>query len=271
VRKGTTVHSQRGSRFKNKWLLKTLPVVVLQCSCATQPPEVIPAPTFNQIAIVNAETLASLNLPASESEHFEQSVETGAAVGTVGGAIVGAAVCGPVMYGVCLAGFGFYGLLAGSVSGSVYGLYSYTGLSESDTAYVNETMSWLEHERNFQQELSTQFELQIPLELQASPEKAYMQVIVRLDRVEFIQGSGDTVQTRANASMVFSWMVEQASTTHTHHFSFESTAEDIDNLIAGDGERLAIVLEKLIAQLASEMSTTLLQLRSRPDADRLNQ
>ena len=227
-------------------------------------------PTFNHIAIVNAETLASLNRRASELEYFEQSVGTGAAVGTVGGAIVGAAVCGPVMYGVCLAGFGFYGLLAGTVSGSVYGLYSYTGLSESDTAYVNETMSWLERERNFQQELSTQFELHVPPIIQASPEKADMQVIVRLDRIEFIQGSGDTVQTRVNTSVIFSRMVEQESTTHTHHFSFESAAEDIDNLIAGDGERMAIVIEELIAQLASEMSTTLLQARSPPDIENRN-
>ena len=161
--------------------------------------------------------------------------------------------------------FGFYGLLAGTVSGSVYGLYSYNGLSVSDTAYVTEIMSWLERERNFQQELSTQFELHIPPAFEASPEKADIQVIVRLDGIGFIQGSGDTIQTRANASMVLSWMVEEESTTHIQHFSFESAAEDIDNLIAGDGDRMASVIEELIAQLVAEMSTALLQLRSSPD------
>lgn len=252
-------------------LREICPVLLLLCSCATSSPEISSLPKFDSIAIINASTFAELDRPERESERIEKGIKTGAVVGSLGGAVVGASACGPVLYGACVIGFGAYGFMAGTFTGVAYGHYSFAGLSTTDIAYLDEVMSRLEHERNLGQELSKQLELRIPSDAMALPESADIQVVVRLEHIEFSRDSKDFIRSKFVASMVLAWQQGQGSATYARQFAAESPAEDIDELIADDGKRFAVEIDRCFAQLASEMSAVLLQLRADPDAGSLQQ
>ncbi|MDH3639804.1 MAG: glycine zipper family protein [Gammaproteobacteria bacterium] len=199
--------------------------------------------------------------PESGFDRASEGAGTGAAVGTVGGAVIGAAACGP-FWGLCAPAFAMYGAIAGTVAGSMYG---FTGLSETDSSYVNEVMSRLDQERDFQKELSSQLDTRIPQEMKATPDSADVQVIVQLNRIEFIQRSEEHIQTQAVATLTFGSARRQASTMYGQEFRATSPARDIDELLADDGIGFADAIDDCVAQLSSEMGAALTQLRSAPE------
>jgi len=238
-----------------------LAMAMLICSCASEPLSSAKVPPFEGVAFVTPEDLPELTRPESETEVLDRNIYAGAAAGTVGGAAVGAAVCGPVLYGPCVAIMSWYGLVAGTAGGAVLGLYNYSGLSETDSAYVAEVLSRIDANRNFHGELSKQVERQVPSIIIAIPEEADIQVIVRVSRINFIEVEKELISTELYGTMVLAWAQGSGEQTYREFFSAAASAKDIDDLIADDGRLIESVIDGCLSQLAEQMSSRLLQLQ----------
>ena len=237
-----------------------LVIAMLVCSCALEPSTSEKVPDFESIAFVTPDNLPKITLTESESAAFGKQLQAGAALGTVGGAAVGAATCGPVFYGPCLAIMSWYGLVAGTTGGAILGLYSYTGLSDTDTAYITEVLSKIDANRNFHQDLSKRVEQAIPAELIATPEVADVQVVVRVSRIAFTEVERELVITQLHGTMVIAWAQDPGESTYRELFAAETPARDIDELIANDGRLLESAIDECLMQLAEQMSLSLIRL-----------
>lgn len=87
-------------------------------------------------------------------------------------------------------------------------------------------------------------------------------MLARLARINFIQRSGDEIQIETAGILFFSWEVKKERyATHTIEFKASSPKEDIDTWLADDGKMFEVAIEGAIAELSSEMASTLLRLR----------
>lgn len=230
---------------------------LLLLSCASQAPSPAQAPQFKSIAFVTSKDLPELTRPESESEVVERHVYAGAAAGTVGGAAVGAVACGPVLYGVCIAIMSWYGLVAGSVGGAALGLYDHSGLSYTDSAYVELVLAGIDDRRDFHSDLRKQVILRIPAETIVAPQDADIQIVVRVNQISFIEIEKELISTEMYAAMILARAQEPEEQTYREVFAAKAPAKDIDDLIAGDGQLLESAIDECLSEIAKLMSNRL--------------
>jgi hypothetical protein len=145
--------------------------------------------------------------------------------------------------------------------------YGFSGISKEDALYINEAVSQLDQQHDFQQELLDQLERQLPEAVQATPEQANVQVVVQLVQIDFVQRSGDNILLSAQGSMFLGWNVsETAQTSRRFEFSVGTEEKDIDAWLADDGRQLGAGIRECIAELANTISTKLLQIQSAPES-----
>jgi len=236
-------------------LLACATAISLVVSCASQSPIPSGPPPVRSIAFVTSKDLPELT--RSETEEIEKHVSTGAAVGVVGGAAVGAAACGPVFYGACVAIASWYGLLAGSVSGAAIGLYSYTGLSETDAAYVDQVLVDIGSRRDFHNDLRKQVESDVSADAIVDLPDADYQVFVRVNLIRFVQGEKEQISTKLAGTIVLARSRESEEETHREIFVAETSPQDIDDLIAGNGQLLESEIDECLSRIADLMSDRL--------------
>jgi hypothetical protein len=236
---------------------------LLLSSCA-QTPQTITTdepPQFERLALITPEMFTGIERADSHSDYVDDALFTGTAVGAVGGALIGAAACGPFFYGVCVFIFATQGMAVGGVAGLAGGaLYATTGFSHEDALYINEILPRLDQERDFQQELAVHLKLELPREMQSTPELADVQVLVILDRINIIQRYGNKIQIETAGLLVLSWKVdEKRQTTHTIEFHSMSPEGDIDLWLADGGTLFGVAISDSLFDLATQMTATLLQ------------
>jgi hypothetical protein len=240
------------------WTLATALVI---CSCVSQPPTSARVPPFEDVAFVTAKDLPELTQLESETKFIENHMYAGAAVGTVGGAMIGAGACGPVLYGPCVVIMSWYGLVAGTTGATVLGLHNYSGLSETDSAYVEEILLRFESKRNIHSKLSEEVEGQVPVYLLDIPENADIQIVVRVSRINFIEDDNELIRTELYGTIILAWAQESGEQAYREIFSATATPKDIDDLIADDGRLLESAIDQCLSQLANQMSSRLLELQ----------
>lgn len=247
-------------------------IVVLACACATGTRQASKVPPFNTVAFVTPADIPDLANVESESEFVDEYVNAGAAIGTMGGMLAGAAACGPVLYAPCMIIMSGYGLLAGTAGGAATGLFNYTGLSRTDAAYMSDVLSRIASDRNLQSELGDNVRRRLTAGSISTAADASIQVIVRLKQVRFVESERELVSTRLHGSMVVAWIGESGEQTYLTDYAAEYPATDIDDLIANDGQLLESALEQCLADLALQMGSRLIRLQAevqaRPPGDR---
>ncbi len=236
-------------------------MLVCCCSCAAGPPGAATPPRFEHIAVVTPQDIPELAGPESWSKAVGEPASAGAGMGTVGGALVGAATCGPVLYGACVAIMSWYGLVAGTVGGTAVGLFNYSGLSDTDRAYLEEILRRFAGERAFRGYLGKQLEQRIDPHMVAPPGDADVHVFARLSRIDFAKASGDLVQMQVFAEMTLASSQASGEETYSDTFSLQASPRDIDDLIADDGALLESELDNCIAEIAEQMLARLSQMQ----------
>ena len=236
-------------------LLAGATAISLVVSCAPQPPVPSGPPPIRSIAFVTSKDLPELT--RSEAEEIEKHISTGATAGAVGGAAVGAAACGPVFYGACVAIASWYGLVAGSVSGAALGLYSYTGLSETDAAYVDQVLVDIGSRRDFHNDLGKQVASKVSADAIVDLPDADYQVLVRVNQIRFVQGEKEQITTKLAGTIVLARSRESGEETHREIFVAETSPQNINDLIAGDGRLLESEIDECLAKIADLMSDRL--------------
>jgi hypothetical protein len=241
-------------------------VLSLLSSCTTQPQTPGTSrtgpPKIEFFAVTTSEQLTGVGRAESAGDRVGEGMSKGATAGVAGGAVAGAAMCGP-WFLVCLGITAGIGAVAGMTAGAAYG---FSGVSTEDALYVNEALSHLDQEYDFQQELLEQLEQRLPATVQASPELADAQVVVQLDRIDFVQHSRDNIRLESQGSMILGWKDGDATRNSDRiAFSAQTPEKDIDDWLADDGRQLGAGIRECIEELASGMSARLLQIQSLPE------
>jgi len=239
-----------------------LAIGVFLCSCGSQLSLSESVPPFESIAFVTETDIPELAGPESMPEAIEPPIYTGAVLGTMGGAIAGAAACGPVLYTPCVLIMSWYGTVAGSVGGAAFAHYNYSGLSDTDAAYITEVLATIDKKRDLNHDLAGLVEKQIPSETVAAPQDANVQVIVRLIRIYFTEVDKNLISTQATGAMIVAWTDDAGEQTAMKAFVSQASTNDIDDLIAEDGRLLESTIDRYLLNLAGQMSSTLMQLRN---------
>ena len=228
--------------------------VLFLFSCAPQAPSPAKAPPFKSIAFVTSQDLPELARFESETEVVDRHIKAGAAAGTLGGVAVGAAACGPVLYGVCVAIMSWYGLVAGSIGGAALGLYNYSGLSDTDTAYIELVLSGIDDRRDFHSDLRKQVELRVSTETIADPQDADIQIVVWVNQISFIEVEKELISTEMYGAMILARTQEPNAQPYKEFFTAKASVKDIDDLIAGDGQLLESAIDECLSEMAELMS-----------------
>lgn len=208
--------------------------------------------------------------PRGEAPSGPSVGAVGMAGGAVGGAAIGAAgECGmwyplfPIFALGCLVMYTGTGAVIGGVAGGA--LYDTTGLSQTDIVDLDEVISRIDQERDFQQELAVHLKLELPQEMQSTPELADVQVLSTLNRINFMKRPDDRMQIEATGLLVVTWKVDkERQTTHTIEFRSMSPEESIDLWVANGGNLIGVAISNSLFDLATQMTATLLQVWTPP-------
>jgi hypothetical protein len=185
------------------------------------------------------------------------------------GAGIVALYCGP-FYFVCL---GIVAAASATAAGRIGGVnYGFSGVSEKDAHELDESLSRLDGELELHQELLARLQNQLPTTVLAPPESADVQVVVHLDRIDFVQRSGSNIRLEATGLMILGWSSGDASVSSAPlEFSTRTDDRDIDAWLANDGVQLGESIDDCIAKLADAMTTKLNLIHSSPHAESVNQ
>jgi hypothetical protein len=217
--------------------------------------------------LISPETLTGIERADSKFDRAEDGIVPGVAAGTLTGLAAGSATCssaglfGPIAYAGCVTMSGLIGAVAGGiVGGSVYGT---SGLSEEDTLYVNEALSFIDQNRDFQQELHSDLKQRLPKEMLTTSDIADVQVLTVLTRINFIQRSEEEVQIETIGVLVFNREIaNELQVIHTINFDAKSQKKGIEDWLDNGGEFFGVAITNCLADLAEQMSSTLLKLRT---------
>lgn len=248
--------------------LFALSIVLLASSCASGTRQAPQLPPFNTVAFVTPSDIPDLASLESESEYVDEYVNAGAAIGTMGGMLAGAAACGPVLYAPCMIIMSGYGLIAGTAGGAATGLFNYSGLSRTDAAYMSDVLSRIASDRDLQAELGDAVRHRLAAGSITTAADASIQVIVRLNQVRFLEVERELVGTRLHGSMVVAWIDESGEQTYLTDYAADYAATDIDDLIANDGQLLESALEQCLSDLALHMGSELIRLQAEVEVRR---
>jgi hypothetical protein len=239
--------------------------VAFIAGCTT--PRQDPPKAFNTVAVISAKELTAIEAESRADRGKGAGVygaKTGAATGAAV-ASVSSLYCGP-WYAACWAvqtlGWTLTAWTIGEMAGALYGL---SGFSETDAIYVNDALSRVGRDNDFQGTLVKRLKRQLPETMQATPALADVQVVVHLGRVEVVQKGDGDVRLETSGSMIMAWRAHvESEAIDRSEFNIESTAADLDHLLADDGAPLGAAIHECVARLADEIALAILAARGQP-------
>lgn len=164
-------------------------MIVMLGSCSSSQPQPEPEIHFATIALISVREVLDATQPQTRGDRAQEGVGKGGVAGTAGGAVVGAIACGPFLYGLCLVAAASAGLLAGSVSGALYG---FTGFPKNVAKKLERNIEALSREHDLQSALVDHIRQQVAPEMLAEPGAAEIQAVLTIENLNFFK-EGDTV------------------------------------------------------------------------------
>lgn len=202
----------------------------------------------------------------SAQSRTSKGMGTGAVAGTGIGIAAAAATCagvtGPFAW-LCLPAYlGYYGMI-GFVAGSAVGAtYGFSGLSHEDQLYVNEALSNIDKERNFQEELEQAVEAADP-NLWCTREESQVRMVVRLQNIDLEQKMGDELKMLFYAEMDLLWEDERhGPSVYNVEYSAKSGEKSIDTWLAEGGREFGLAIDTAVVELAQAVVEQVVHLRS---------
>ncbi len=159
-----------------------LAIALTSCSAPPPPQKSLGDRRFTSVALISPADILSVTAGDTRADRVKEGVGVGAASGSLGGMLVGAAACGPYLYGLCVMGLGAAGLLAGGAGGAIYG---YTGISGSKAEGLAQRVSDIHSDRDLQTWLVDSVLQRLPPEMLAEPAAAEVQVVLTIEKIEF--------------------------------------------------------------------------------------
>ncbi|NNE35037.1 MAG: hypothetical protein HKN13_07375, partial [Rhodothermales bacterium] len=136
-------------------------------------------------------------------------------------------------------------------------LYSYSGLSDTDSAYMDLVLSGVDDKRDFHRDLDNTLKGMLPAEVITAPQDADIQIAVWVNRINFVEIERELVSAEMYGTMILARTEEPGEQLYMEIFIAKSAAQNIDNLIAGDGQLLESAIDECLAEIAKLMSASL--------------
>jgi len=150
------------------------------------------------------------------------------------------------------------GMVAGSAVGATYG---FSGLSHEDQLYVNEALSRIDQERDFQQELEQEVQAINP-DLWCTREEARVRMVLRLQKIDLEQKVDDELKMLFFAEMDLLWEDERhGPSVATIKYSTKSDDKPINTWLADGGREFGLAIDQAISDIAQAMTERVNQMR----------
>jgi hypothetical protein len=225
-------------------------------------------PAFTQVAFVPQKVITSVARGESATSRTTKGMGTGAVagagVGIAAAAVTCAGVTGPFAW-LCLPAYlGYYGMIgfaAGSVLGATYG---FSGLSHEDQLYVNEALSRLDQERDFQEELEQAVQA-ANTDLWCTREETRVRLVVRLQNIDLEQKVDDQLRMKFKGEMDLLWDDERHGPSVLNiKYNTESDEKPIATWLADGGREFGVGIDRAVAEFAQAMTERVSDMRNIP-------
>jgi uncharacterized membrane protein len=231
-------------------------ILLVLTSCTVPPPprKELDTQTFSSIAIISPTDISNVASVGTRSEKMKEGVGIGVASGSLGGMLVGAAACGPYLYGLCVIGLGAAGIIAGGTSGAIYG---FSGISDSAARDLKNKLEDLNHEKDLQALLTTHVKTLVPDEMLTEPEVADIQAILVIESIEFLKSEGE-VYLETLVRLTFATTESRRVPEHgSRVFMGRSQSAEIDVRLDNDSDEIELAIKKSLNEIAIEIALVL--------------
>jgi uncharacterized membrane protein len=235
-----------------------LTIVLVLTGCTTPPPpqKNLGKQTFSSIALMSPADILNVTTADPRSEKLAEGVGTGAASGSLGGMLVGAAACGPYLYGLCVIGLGTAGFIAGGTSGAIYG---FSGISDSSAKELERRIESFNDENDLQAQLVTNVTGLVPNEVLSEPGLAEIQAIVTIENIQFLKSDGEVhieILVRLTFGTRESRRVPELG---SRTFIGSSKADDIDYWLESGSGEIESVIVRTLDEIAKKIAAALVE------------
>lgn len=238
-------------------LIVIFALISTACAPFNKQQDTLPNRTFSTVALVSPLDIVEVATPETGTERMLQGASVGSAGVGLGGMLVGAAACGPYLYGLCVVGIGMAGMMAGGIGGALYG---FSGMSADDSMKLEQRMTVLMQERNLQSDLIAKLRAELPAAMLAEPDVADVQVIMSFERFEF-SSVGDAVRMEAKVRLQYATDgSDQRPEEGFRSFKVRSGESQLDDWLAADNTALVDAIDECIDLAAHDMETLLREL-----------
>jgi hypothetical protein len=225
-------------------------------ACAAPKPQKseLPDRTFSSIALISPKDIIAINTPETRTDRGVKGATTGSASAGLGGVLIGAAACGPYLYGLCVVGLGTAGLVAGGTAGALYG---FTGISGDMAKELEQRVVILNRQRDLPSELVNNVTSRVPATMLAQPEYAEVQAILTIEKIEFSREQG-LAYLKTQVRLTFAATESQRKPEFGSRLFYSLTEEkDFDSWLDTDSNALDLAIDKCLTSLAEEIEVVL--------------
>lgn len=225
-------------------------------ACATPKVEKdeLPDRTFSSIVLISPKDIIEINTPETRSDRVAEGAIAGSAGTGLAATLIGAAACGPYLYGLCVVGMGTAGLLAGGATGALYG---FSGLPADVVKKLEQRMVELNQQRDLQSELVNKVTSRVPAAMLAQPDAAEVQAILTIEKIDFSHKKGQAL-LKTQVRLTFAATESQRKPEFgSRLFYSRSEQEDLDAWLEPDSSALNRALNECLASVAEEIETVL--------------
>jgi len=232
--------------------VKFLPLVFLLSNCAAPPPpeKELGNRTFSSIAIISPSDILSVSASDPRSDKMKESIGTGAASGSLGGMLIGAAACGPYLYGLCVIGIGTAGFITGGAGGAIFGFSGISGSTAEDLTNMVEDINLA---NDLQTELVNNVIQQVDVAMLSNPETAEIQVVITIEKLEFAKAQRKVhLQSTVRASFE-STESRRVPEYGSRVFKGRSSEYNLDNLLESDTGAVRDAVKESLQNVVDEI------------------
>lgn len=221
-------------------------------ACASAPADKAPSTDFrySSIALVSPQEIIDATQPRTRGQEAQKGAGTGLVSGTLGGAAVGAIACGPFLYGLCVTGLAWAGMVAGGATGALYG---FTGFPKDVAHKLERRVEALSSQYDLQSLLVTHIRQQVPPAMLAEPDIAEVQAVLVIENVEFIK-KGRTAHLVSTVRATFESTESRRVPEHgTRVFKGTSNEFEVDDLLDEASDSLRQAMRQGLLEVADQV------------------
>jgi hypothetical protein len=231
-----------------------LALTLFACASPPKKQDFVEIPRFQSVAFVDTDEIPAVEYLKGAGEKSIEGMQVGSTAGISSGMLAGALLCGVTgpYAGLCITGLGSMGFLVGGAGGLMVG---FGGVSDANADKIRETLSLIDQQRDFQQELKVDLEQLVPEQIIAAPADADIKVAPILILIDVEQDSTKKIHLELKSRLLFTW-TDSAGDEYVGKADFTESSDTalIGKWLANNGKRFEQEITVMITGLAKQMT-----------------